>query len=353
MKFLYTIAFFLFFFGLTLNSNPFIYKLLTCCIPLIVMPNLKKIKFQPLHYLFFAWLAWAFVCSLCSDHTQISLLGYHLRMEGFLTYLVMSCLAVIYWGTHDQIGILKVYCMGILLITITLFGMFSLGQFNNIAFSNVSMASLIAVIGVILYSIQPIETIIIIPFLFICNNRSAIISLVLGLACYILLKHGLKRILKPLMYFSAVIMIIVMCSPLLIKVKSFHLDTLGHGARTQWARQAIKMSTRLPLTGYGLDTLSMYLKPANGGFYEIGAKCDKTHNIGLDCVLMLGWLGFGLSLFMLLGAFRVTWLNRTDQNIMCFSVIVAWLAFNMFNPSGIYSTVIAMICFLGIKEKDV
>lgn len=350
---IYSLAFLSFFFSWTVVPCPMYYKLGFCAAFLLMVTPRYDFKLQPLHWLLIGWLVWCGICCWNSAYPVLSWVGYHLRVEGFLTWIVMASLAYFYWRVTLTETFMQLGCALTLLLTLILNNVLSDEQFQLIAFTPVALGSLCAVMAVTLYSIGPWMTVFIIPFIALSNNRSGLIAAIASLMVFIALRTGFKRFLRIGGVFALLAGLIVICSPLKTKFAHISPSSMGSGARPQWILQAEDLSMALPVTGFGLDTLSKYLKPvASLDKYGSTPVADKTHYLPYDIILMTGWIGYALFLAMAGVAVWIGITYRTERNVLCLSILTGWFVFGLFNPQGCYSTFIAIWAVFGLREGE-
>ncbi len=349
----YSIAFVAFFFSLVLAPCPMFYKLLFSSCMLLLVDGKKIVKYTSNHRLFLVWMVWITICCVFSAYPYISFIGYHLRVEGLLTWVVMAALAYFYWTVFETHLPMIGLCAGILILS--LFGLTFLPQeqFYLIGFTPVALASICCVFSVLLWSASPPLVLLMIPLLIYSNSRSAVIGSMAGIGLFILMKSANWK--KILLYSSSALIamaILIQFTPLKAKFANIKPSAIGKGARAHWIKEGAKMTLTLPVTGLGLDTLGKYLTEAPDADYRhVHAICDKTHFFLLDIILMTGWIGFLIFLFMAYSSIKTTLAYQSDRNITCLCVMAAWAVFGCFNPQGCYSTMLAIWAFMGVRKE--
>ncbi len=350
----YSLAFLAFFFSMVLVPCPMYYKLLISGCFMLLMNEKHALKLANHHIMFLVWMAWILICCWFSDYRYISMVGYHLRVEGLLTWIVMASLAYFYWVTFAERDAMSILCLVVMLLTVTGLNILSTDMFNLIAFTPVALGSICCVMFILFWSVSPAASILVVPFFIASNSRSAIVASIVAVAVYSLLKS--KDAKKLTIYATLALLIIsavIYCTPLKQKFSNIKVGSIGTGARSHWIKEGAKQSLHLPITGYGLDVLANYLTPAPTSEYrQRNANCDKTHFLVMDILLMTGWIGLGIFSVMAWYALKTAYYYRSDHNITCFSVLVAWFVFGMFNPTGMYSTMIAIWAFIGLRKHE-
>lgn len=220
-------------------------------------------------------------------------------------------------------------------------------------FPKMSLAAFTTFAALSFWMVHPVCVTLALPLL-VHSNRATVIALMVGFAVY----HGFRigKILKgtKLALTASGIAFLAMAiafSPVGKKFMALDPDTFGQGARTQWLVQASDLTYNMPLTGYGIDSLSRHLKPATGPMSEKNAVADKCHNIIFDLILSTGWIGYTLALLTFGAALGVTWFYRSSTNIACFALVCAWITFNLMNPTGMMGHACMLIGLFGIRRE--
>ena len=353
-----------------ISSNFLVNKLFGCAaiLCLLLKPGFK-IKFCSVQYLFGLWLAWVFVGSTFSDNNTIASIGYWGRMEGFLTWGLLSAMAWAYWtGCEEETkfelfklpvtmrGLDLIFIASLLIFTsIVLVIMFvwpvqSMAFFLKIMPDN-ALAGFSSIGAVLLFAYTPIAAIPAVLAALCSANRTVLIAIVSGITCFYLLTN-FKRSLRASIIVFLILLAIIPFTTIGKRISTLNTSVMGIGSRSQWVLQGSELSKSVPVMGYGLDTLSVHLKPAKGKYIHKGVVVDRTHFLPIDLILQTGWIGYYLALAMLACALHVTLKYRTKQNIICLSVIVSWIAFNCINPSGVYGHLIMLIALFGIRKDQ-
>lgn len=353
---LYSLAFVSFFLCWVIVPYALYVKLLTCAAFLILMKDKYMVKLERIHLLLILFLAWIALGSFLSEYPTQSFLGFHLRGEGLITYVVMFALAWFYWLTFKTYHAMTGLCALILFITITLFMLLTDENFQLAAFTPVAIGSICAVFAVLLWSIEPLMVLCIMPFIAFSGCRSAFLAVLCSICLFVGLKLGFKKLLPYACGLMVVLGLIACFSPIRTKLASMDIGKMGFGARTGWILQADKLNEALPLQGFGIDTLHHYLKPVGDSNKAARSSdrsiCDRSHNIMFDIILQTGWIGFYIFLLIASLCIWTTLNNRSVQNILCLSVLFGWFIFGLLNPQGVYSTFLAFWSVFGIREND-
>jgi len=325
-------------------------KLLFVAFLLILVETPTKLNFELPQYLFLAWLAWAAICCFSSDHVQLAVNGFHLRLEGLITYVLLATYAVYYWWIFRNISALR-WFLAVALVIIPLLYMFLPQRtFQIVVMTEIAMAAMASLGAVLLWGLTPSTILIALLAIVLSANRTACVSMFSGIVVYFILQK--MRFKREIILIVLVIACILPFTQLARRFSDINFETLGTGARTQWLVQAFKLSQDRPILGYGLDTLSLYLKPATGPTQEAAVLTDKVHNIAFDIILQTGYPGFLLAFACLVSAIFITYKHRTEQNIACLAVVIAWLAFGMLNPHGILGHLVMIVSLFGIKRTS-
>lgn len=336
--------------------------LMVCSLLLLVRFNYKLI-IDLHHGLWFIFMAWVGIGIFYSDHPMLAFQGFYpYRCEGYLTFLVMTLLAVIYWKTFESIKPLC-YTVGIicLALTVSQYMNITIYNYDRIFLPSVARSSTAAESGPLLMLIHPFLAILSVFPILASGNRSALVALFVGCIFYLWFrfKHHLtkeeRKFIPPLL--PVMVGIIFLCLLPLAHEKLTKIPNLLHlgtGARSSWILQGSNLSHALPITGFGLDTLGEYLKPPQGAGYEDLSRfiCDRTHFIPYDIILMTGWIGYTIVLLAFGYALAITLKWPEAENLACFGVVLTWAVFNCANPSGLLSNSIALTALFGIKKGD-
>jgi hypothetical protein len=353
-----------------LTSNFLVNKLFGCAaiLCLLIKPGFK-VKYCNVQYLFVIWLVWTFLGANLAENNSIASTGYWGRMEGFLTWALLACMAWTYWACTEKEttfelfklpvtmrGLDLIFTCSLLVFTalITIIMFFwpvqSIAFYTNIMPDN-ALAGFASIGSVLLFAYTPIAAIPSILAALCSENRTVLISIFVGISSFYFLTN-FKKSMKTIAIVLLVVCAVVPFTNIGHRISTLNVDVMGIGSRSQWVLQGSDLARSVPVTGYGLDTLSRYLKPAKGEYVHRDVVVDRTHFLPIDLILQTGWLGYYLVLAMLACAIHVTLKYKTKQNIICLSVIVAWIAFNCINPSGVYGHLLMLIAIFGIRKDQ-
>jgi hypothetical protein len=366
----FTLAFLALLFMPSLGSNALLSKLFyTSAILCVLYRNAYKVKTSSVQWLFGVLLAWMFLSSSICDNNMIASTGYWNRMEGFITWFILAVLAWAYWTVAEGnnefelfklpwnlTGFSQLFLLVLLsFITIIILDIFvwpiqSYGFSLNIMPNN-ALAGFASIAFILLYAYHPVASLPAIMLVLSTSNRTAILVLFTGLICYYALT-AYKKLLKTLAISCLIAFTIIPFTGVYNRIAHLSGNNFGIGARSQWVLQGSELTKSVPVTGYGLDTLSRYLKPVKGAYQHKGAIVDRTHFLPIDMILQLGWIGYYIVLAILGCAVHIVLQNRTKQNVICLSLIVSWIVFNCFNPCGIYGHLMMLIGLMGIRSQD-
>jgi O-antigen ligase len=327
---------------------------LLCCHP----SNVKRLEAPGI--LLITWFAWSCFCSYLSDNFLLSLFGYHKRWEGLSTWALAISFAWLFWKS-SSLNRLFITCSVIILICLS--GMvFKPDLYKHYLYGYITISAFITIIACMLMSKHPAFIWISLPFILITQNRSMVLGLACGLFVYIALNYKTFTTRARIILASASVLAVIFITP---KVAQLNPNTLGTGARTQIAKQALDFFAMKPLMGYGVDTHSKLFMPPEGEFTESdsyvledGRKVrvmhgvDRSHNIILDLALTSGIIGLALWLFMLTRMTYMTFKYPTEVNKACLYGMAAYSGFAMFNPIGIPAHFMACLCVMGIERKQ-
>lgn len=343
------------------------------CLMLLVKKN-HDFEFQAHHWLFIAWIAWATLGTIFSEYPEMSFYGFiPYRVEGLLTWVIITCFGVLYWKVYNNLRPIAYTCLTMLLGLII--GYFLIvsrwkGHFGHIEHATiyfqrffipeVAIGSFAATCAPLLGIIFPLLPIFASIPIVLSASRSGLVSIVLWSAypCYLWIKEHMT--LQRFMGLLCALALMLLTSPLwfryfhvadkLSKIPS--IESVGLGARGHWIMEAGFLSERLPLQGYGLDTLSNYLTPPSNEEYKNLKTfiADKTHNIMFDILLETGWIGLTLILLCLGYAIGVCIKYPNQQNMACIYVIGSFITFGMANPNALLAQIVAVIALFGIRH---
>ncbi len=353
---------------------------LVACLLLLVRGRWKFIP-QIHHWLFFAWLVWCVAGIFFSDFPVIAFQGWFpYRGEGLIMWLVFTCLAITYWKTSKDLKPLAITCLISCLalvgakIALHLFYRHVFGDikwalewYDRLFMPDVALAAFAVVASVISCFIHPYLILVGLAVVISTANRAAFIAWIiawiiswnralfakwasaLGAEFIHIKRIKLKHVL------SVATGLVVLFFGLRIldnKIARIPGSDIGSGARAQWLNQAVYLSDRLPLTGYGLDTLSQYLNHSVGEQRSDLRRFipDRVHNLPYDLILQTGWIGYTLLLLALGHAIGCVALYPDKQNYLCLSAVLAFIVFGLFNPHGYLAIAVTLTAFFGIRK---
>ena len=329
------------------------------------------------HKLFFTWLAWCGIGIFFSEYPLMAFQGFYpYRGEGLLTFLILTCFALSYWKVFDSLRPLGWIMAGICLFLFIAFVVivyfwegdygdrsYAKNFFDRALLPDVAVASFACQTGAIMAYIHPLLGLIAALPLVDAASRSGLIALFVSLTTFVILtkKTNLTISSKKLGKYCLVGIVVLGLSFLLVgkivgmnqKLTSIpKIQTMGSGARSQWILQGANLASRLPLTGFGLDTLSNYLQTPTGGQWKEMRRyiSDRTHNIMYDIILQTGWVGFTMLLLTLGYAVAICVHHPDRHNIACLCALIAWGIFAHANPHGMLGNSTALICLFGIRK---
>lgn len=337
-------------------GNPNLNRVLACAFCLLAV-DMGRFKLGVVQWCFLAWLAWTIACTFfLGSRADFAFQGFNMRMEGLPTWIVITALAYAFWSLTDRfmwfvgfMGLATVY----LCFKLDLMALHE-SFFAVTVFPKMALAAFTTFAALSFWMVNPVCVTFALPLL-VHSNRAAVIALLVGIAVF----HGFRdghRIMKGKTLALAasgiaLLMVAIVLSPVGAKFRALNPDTIGQGARTQWLVQASELTRDMPLTGYGMDSLSRQLKPAQGLMSEKNTVADKCHNIIYDLILSTGWIGYTLALLTFGTALGVTWLYRSSTNIACFALVCAWITFNLMNPTGMMGHACMLIGLFGIRRE--
>ncbi len=344
--------------------NQQINRLVIVAVLLLLVGKSHSIKWLPHHFLFLGWLAWVTLGTLYSNYPDLAFYGFYpYRGEGLLAWIVITCIAFLYWQNFDSLKPLAyVSLIGmILLISAKLFIVHPNKEIflQKLFMPDVGLASFLCQSSILLGGFNP--WLIVIGFLPLlsCASRSGVMALgAFGLVYFLYCQR------KSIKTSHIVILCVIVAfmglwtfnsTGMMHQKAKSTLNTLksgGLGARTHWILEADFLDHQLPLTGYGLDTLSEYLTaPKVGGFALLDFYyLDRTHNLIYDLILMTGWIGYTLLLLCLGYAIALVIKYPIKHNVLCICVVGAYLIHGMANPHGVLGHITCLTCLLGIRK---
>ncbi len=345
---LYCLAFLALIFSPSWGFNSLLCKTFICALLLLLIPDLKPITLTPARKLFLVFAAWFAVCCVFSESPAISIHGFYLRFEGFISYAVLGSLAFIYWMKSSELTMLRTLLVFSLILIPVLHVFYEMSVMPLVA-----LGAFAAVSAVLLYVADPSLIIFAVPALLLANSRSALVAVVVGISCsYIFEKRNVFKS-KVLWVSAALFCAVLPFTELSQKLKA--LEVTGKGARAHWMLEASREASHLPLTGIGPDMIWKKLTPASAEFRQMEKDLvsipDRTHNIAFDLILQTGWIGYFLSLLCFGLAVGLAVKFPTRRNVASLCALVAYAAFASINPPGLCATAIAITCFLGMKGE--
>lgn len=326
-----------------LPGNILLFALLT-----MFMVNNKNLKLDVPQKIFIGLMGWIFVGCLFSNNILVALVGFVLRSEGFVIWLIMARIAYLVW--KDEYSFCQV-CLGIatsFVICMTIGVFFPKYPINHLALGGYS-----AIGFVYLWSIYPEASVLAVPTLIMAGSRASLASMATGVIVCFLLKVKTMKTVKIAVVISVVMAVAIYFSPFGQKIKNLNLNVLGSGCRSELIMQADKLDHRLPIFGIGLDSMYQYLTPPASKTFQENSIIDKTHNIAYDIILQTGWIGYTACLMIFGACIWITINYRTESNVSCLSAMSAWIVFGMINPQGCPAHLLMLIALFGIRRgKD-
>jgi hypothetical protein len=354
---------------------------LVSCI-LLIAKHPIKLKLDLHHYLFFGWIAWMGLGVMNSDYAMMAFQGYYpYRCQGFLTYLMITLIAVSYWKSFESIKPLAWFgVIACLVMTLWYYWKVPLWEdelgtqfveqnyFASLFLPDVAISAFACLCGILAIQIHPALSVIAFFPILNAGSRSAIAGMLLAwIICVYAIRKELyfKIPIKiKLTNFSkwGLVAIVAICLISLAFEKSYYFEQrfenlpkvsqMGHGARPQWLLQASFLSQRLPLTGFGIDTLSEYLEKPTGAPCEGLRKYipDKVHNIAYDIILQTGWIGYTLLLLCFGYAVALALKFPDKQNWVCVCTLISLILFGLLNPHGLICEAVAATALFGIRK---
>lgn len=350
----FILATFALFFCTGLDNQSLINKITGCCLFLVMIAPKYKNQLQLPQILLLVWLLWSGLGCFLSDDSIMAIQGQKWRVEGLVTWIVLFGFGYFYWTVFRTIYPLAAILFSFILIVL---GLKAVGIrpefFNWYVMPTMALASIMSMATTLFFACNPL--LVIFPMSILCTlgNRSGFIAPFIGCLSLILLSPSLKT--RFAMRFSIAGLSILILTAILSptarsRFSSIQFDTLGTGSRSQWIMQADELAKSLPLTGFGLDTLSLHLKDSVGSTMEAYALADRVHNILLDILLQTGYIGLTIWLLCIGACVGVTLKEGGIQNRICLSLIITWIAFGFLNPQGIYYHAILCVAIFGIKQ---
>ena len=299
--------------------------------------------------LFFAFLGWAALCCFMSPWPALAVYGCHLRYEGLLTYALCALFAWEYWRNFETV---KAITLPLLILTAS-YPFFThwigLELCGWLIVPPVAIGAMCAVGFGIAY---PLSRWVAVPIL-VCGlwtgSRAFLVSAVLVVLIVEGLKFERKAAFKWCLAVLAISIAVIPFTPLKAKILNTRVDF--EGSRSQWIKQAISLSRSLPLTGYGLDTGTEWLKPAHGRTAEAkDVIADRTHNLFTDVLIWTGWTGLFLFVALLFSTGKAVIDHFDNENLACGLGCLAFVTFGLMNPLGCVALVLFFTCILGVRK---
>lgn len=337
------------------------------CVSILVLLIRHEYKFKPQvhHYLFFAWLGWAAIGTCFSRYPMMAFYGFYpYRCDGIITYLVIVCLALCYWKTFTCI---RPLCLIALLCFFTIIGVYlyqapwlnyiAKGRFDGLLLPDVALASFACVAGIVLIHIHAGLSVIAIPVMLMTQNRTSFYAFLMVVTVYLFMKYC-RHLLdyKRMMTIASCLFFVWFALYPFIPDKMTQIPALNcTGARCYWLLEASNLASALPVTGFGLDSLSNYLTHPEGPGYEalLAFIPDKTHNIAYDAILETGWIGYTLLLLAFGYALAICIKHPERQNVVCIMVVIGWILYGFANPHGLLCNAVALTAFMGIRKEEI
>lgn len=314
-------------------------------------PHIKVTKDIP-QKLFLAWMAVAFIACIFSQYKAMAFFGNSLRMEGFLTWLLIARLAWLYWETQENFDFLLI----VLIVAIIIFFGWSLLN-HKAVLVKMSMAGLAAVAISIMWAWMPSSAILYLPLVIFSDSRAAVIGAIGGITVHTVLKHrkAIVRKWRGIAMISVGVLVLIAISPVGRHFRSFSIDRAGAGARTHWIIESVRGASFI---GHGLDTQSNYLTQKKGdevdraGGRSVLIIADRAHNIIFDTLLTTGIVGLLVLLLIFGSALGMAINYPSNRNLIAISGISAWAIVGLMNPQGISAHILATVCLIGMTRKS-
>lgn len=351
-------------------NNQQISRLTIVCALLLLVKKVHAFKWELHHKLFAAWIVWAAIGACLSEYPAMAFFGwYPYRGEGLLTWLVILCFAVVYWQTYQTLYPLAWTCLGMFLVLIVghvwivkcanpaLDPEYAKNYFQNFFLPPVAIASFACQASALF---SPIFAILGGIVLVDCASRAGLVAWGVFTAFSAWRAYKGRITPKIALWVMGLTVLTLMTAPIwgkwakidskLAKIPSVTSQPIG--ARSQWCLQSEFLMHQLPLTGYGLDTLSEYLTPPDGKEWKNKTHFypDRTHCWMYDLILCTGWLGYTMILLSVGYALAVAIKFPSQQNTICMCMIGSYIVFTFANPAGLLSQILTVIALLGIQK---
>lgn len=290
-------------------------------------------RMSVIRWLWVIFMAWAFVCSFTCEYPALSILGHPLRSEGALWLIIATFISL----TFPKKWIFTT-CFA---ISLSMFLLLFLQNQKLLAYCPHLQiprfaGGIASILAVILFAKDWRLLALAIPLIDLSESRTAWIASLLGCLSF----WAFNRKWFPWTW----TVIGIICLYMIFTTTINHVSThYGTGVRANLIIQGSKLAAKCPLTGFGMDTLSKYLKkPACSKEKTID---DRTHYLPLDVILQTGWIGYAMMLTIL-----GTLLYKARTNAIKLGVVTSWCIFNMINPSGFASHELALIILLSNED---
>jgi O-antigen ligase len=334
---------------------------LLCC-----HPKVSKKLAEP-GLLLITWFLWAFFCSYQSEYFQLALFGFHKRFEGLITWILALSFGWLFWRSSN-LKSLFITCGGILALCF-LAMVFKPDIYKSLIFGHITIAAFASIVSCMLISRNILWIGLAIPFVFLTQIRSMLLALAFASLAYLLVNRKRIKDLFGNSWTPWIVTVIILPLTLIAaypKLSTISYHSIGKGARTQFAEQAIHAIVFKPLTGYGIDTQSKILKPAvtdseeyhehdrgDGVMIRKIFDVDRCHNFFLDILLQTGFIGLALWLFILTRIVYRTLSYPSEINQACLYGTFSAIGFGFTNPMGIPAMFLLCLCVLGIERDEI
>lgn len=328
---------------------------LLCC-----HPTTRKRLAEP-GILLIAWFAWACICSFLSDHFALSLFGYFKRWEGLPTWALAISFGWLFWQTSNlnklyvSCGTILAICLGAMIAYPAIY--------KSAIYGHLTISAFVTIAAAMLMIKHPLFICSAFPFVYLTQNRSMIVGMVAACAIYAALNWRKINPHRLIEIGIALVFVLILAYP---KLSTIDASTIGNGARSHAIKQALDYITLKPLTGYGIDTQSTLLKPMEDPEYReartfvdsrdntrvLYNTLDRCHNFFFDMLIQTGLIGLIIWLLIIARMTYRAFCCPNEVNRACLLGLMAWLGFNLFNPSGVPSMFLACTCIMGIEKGN-
>ena len=300
--------------------------LLACCACLLLAtPKWRHSWALPSAY-FCGWLAFAVIGGCFSDSWYWHIYGDYLRYEGTVTWVLLTCMAALYWRLRRNSARLELACVIVLLLQTCAIIYNSDAADFIMGETRIAVAAFACVAGVLLYASHPAMLLFAaVPLAWGCN-RGALAAVVVGVTVYHVLTMKSLPSSRQLLGIAAIMTALTI--PLTAKLMATKVT--GIGPRSQWMLQASAIASGCPVAGFGFDSQIDYLTNPIGPNSESLAhpgstfKSDRCHNIAFDMILQTGWVGYTLLLLSFGAAIGITYHARTGMNAALLASLAAF-----------------------------